>query len=116
MKIHYRLTERDHAAIEASRKAIRRAAEALGEPLNEEPLTFPPGASLHYQGTTRMGQTNDGESVCGPTSEVWDVEGLYVAGNGVIPTSIACNPTLLSVALAVAGASSIANRLNADRN
>lgn len=116
MRIHYRLTERDHASIEASRQAIRRAAKALGEPLNQEPLTFPPGASLHYQGTTRMGQSADGTSVCGPTGEVWGVSGLYVAGNGVIPTSIACNPTLLSVALAVAGANSIANQFNADRN
>ncbi|MGO4235511.1 GMC oxidoreductase [Pseudarthrobacter sp. YAF2] len=116
MRIHYRLTERDHSSIEESRKAIRRAAEALGEPLDEEPRTFDPGASLHYQGTTRMGLHDDGASVCGPNSEVWAVKDLFVAGNGVIPTPIACNPTLLSVALAIAGARSIADQLNADRN
>jgi choline dehydrogenase-like flavoprotein len=71
------------------------------------------GASLHYQGSTRMGATDDGASVCGPNSEVWGVAGLYVAGNNVIPTPIACNPTLTSVALAVGGARDIAARLAA---
>lgn len=116
MQIHYRLTERDRESIEASRKAVRKVAEALGEPLGDEPLTFPSGASLHYQGSVRMGERNDGTSVCSPTSEVWDVAGLYVAGNGVIPTSTACNPTLTSVALAVAGARDIAVKLTAERN
>jgi choline dehydrogenase-like flavoprotein len=112
MRIHYRLTEADHASIAASRDAVRRAAAALGEPLDDrDPMTFPPGASLHYQGTVRMGRSDDGTSVCSPTSEVWGVDGLYVAGNGVIPTPIACNPTLTSVALAVGGARDIARKL-----
>ena len=116
MRIHYRLTDADHASIAASREAVKRAAAALGEPLDDrDPLTFPPGASLHYQGTVRMGETDDGTSVCSPTSQVWDVDGLYVAGNGVIPTAIACNPTLTSVALAVGGARDIADRLT-ERN
>ncbi|MGY1735773.1 GMC oxidoreductase [Geodermatophilus sp. SYSU D00684] len=113
MRIHYRLTEADHASIAASREAVLRAAAALGDPLDDRPpLTFPPGASLHYQGTVRMGETDDGTSVCSPTSQVWDVDGLYVAGNGVIPTPIACNPTLTAVALAVGGARDIAARLS----
>ena len=113
MRIHYTLSEADHRSIEASRVSILRAARALGEPLDDSaPLTFPPGASLHYQGSVRMGPADDGTSVCGPTSEVWSTPGLYVAGNGVIPTSIACNPTLLAVALAVGGARDIATRLS----
>ena len=110
MRIHYRLTENDHASIAAARAAVVRVGRALGEPLDAEPLTFGPGASLHYQGTVRMGAVDDGTSVCSPTCEVWDVQGLYVAGNGVIPTATACNPTLTGVALAVAGARDIATR------
>ncbi|WP_106403260.1 GMC oxidoreductase [Actinocorallia populi] len=116
MRIHYRLTERDRTSIEASRAAVRRAAEALGDPLDDEPLTFPPGASLHYQGTVRMGAADDGTSVCSPDSQVWGVDGLYVAGNGVIPTATACNPTLTAVGLAVGGARHIAAKLTTERN
>ncbi|MER7394005.1 GMC oxidoreductase [Streptomyces sp. NPDC000151] len=110
MEIHYRLTEADHAAIADARTEILRAAAALGEPLDDTPpLIFPAGASLHYQGTVRMGATDDGTSVCDPTSQVWGVRGLFVAGNGVIPTATACNPTLTAVALAIGGARSIAD-------
>ena len=96
-----------------SREAILRAARSLGEFIGDAPLMLSGGASLHYQGTTRMGLHDDGTSVCGPTSEVWGVSGLYVAGNNVIPTPIACNPTLTSVALAVGGARDISARLAA---
>lgn len=108
IRLHYRLTEADHAVLERAREEIVRMGAAIGDPLDPRPFTMPLGASLHYQGTTRMGRTDDGESVCGIDSQVWGVEGLFVAGNGVIPTATACNPTLTSVALAVRGASSIA--------
>ena len=111
MTLHYLLTDADHATFEAAKNAIKRAASALGEPLDAEPIALPGGASLHYQGTVRMGVEDDGTSVCDPTSRVWGVAGLRVAGNGVIPTSTACNPTLTSVALAVAGARDIARTL-----
>lgn len=113
-RIHYRLTERDHDTIARAREAILRAARSLGEFIGDVPLMLSGGASLHYQGSTRMGATDDGTSVCGPTSQVWGVDGLYVAGNNVIPTPIACNPTLTSVALAVGGARDIAARLEAE--
>ncbi len=109
--IHYRLTDHDHAVMDRAREEIVRLGAAIGEPLDPRPFTMPLGASLHYQGTTRMGETDDGTSVCGPDSEVWGVRGLFVAGNGVIPTSTACNPTLTSVALAVRGARHIAEAL-----
>ncbi|MEV7636770.1 GMC oxidoreductase [Pseudarthrobacter enclensis] len=108
MRIHYRLTERDHEVLERAKREIVRLGKAVGEPLDERPFVLPPGASLHYQGTTRMGETDDGGSVCSPDSQVWSVPGLFVAGNGVIPTATACNPTLTAVALAVRGARRIA--------
>ncbi|GAA1504691.1 pyranose oxidase [Agromyces terreus] len=111
MRIHYTLTERDHATINRAKQAIVAAANAVGEPLGDAPFEFPAGASLHYQGSVRMGQVDDGTSVCGPNSEVWGVPGLYVAGNGVIPTATACNPTLTGVALAIGGARDLAAAL-----
>lgn len=112
MRLRYTLTDRDRAVLERAREEIVRLAKAVGEPLGDRPFTMPLGASLHYQGTTRMGEVDDGRSVCGPDCEVWDVSGLFVAGNGVIPTATACNPTLTSVALAVRGARTIARKLS----
>ena len=112
MRLHYRLTERDRDVLERAKQEIVRLGKAVGEPLDERPFVLPPGASLHYQGTTRMGAADDGGSVCSPDSQVWDVPGLFVAGNGVIPTSTACNPTLTAVALAVRGARKVAKDLN----
>jgi choline dehydrogenase-like flavoprotein len=42
---------------------------------------------------------------------VWNVHGLWVAGNNVVPTATACNPTLTSVALAVRGARALVRHL-----
>ncbi|KAA9105079.1 GMC oxidoreductase [Microbacterium rhizomatis] len=111
IRIHYRLTPLDHEVMDRAREEIVRLGQAVGDPLDPRPFTMPLGASLHYQGTTRMGEVDDGASVCDDRSRVWGVDGLYVAGNGVIPTSTACNPTLTSVALAVRGARTIADSL-----
>lgn len=111
MTLHYRLTPRDHETIARGKAEIVRLGKAVGEPLDDRPFMMPLGASLHYQGTTRLGPSADGTSVCSPQGEVWDVAGLFVAGNGVIPTATACNPTLTGVALAVNGARAVAGRL-----
>jgi choline dehydrogenase-like flavoprotein len=115
MSIHYRLTDKDHESLERARAEIVRLADAVGDPLGDAPITLPLGASLHYQGTVRMGTIDDGTSVCDLDSAVWGVAGLFVAGNGVIPTSTACNPTLTSVGLAVRGARRIAADLKGTR-
>ena len=112
MAIQYNLTWKDLRVIEEAKEAVTRAGKALGTFLDgRPPFLLPAGSSLHYQGSVRMGQHDDGRSVCGPDSQVWGTEGLYVAGNGVIPTSTACNPTLTSVALAVLGARSLARSI-----
>ena len=111
MRIHYRLTDADRATIDRARELVADWASALGDPIGDRPFAMPLGSSLHYQGTTRMGEADDGTSVCGPNSEVWSTRGLFVAGNGVIPTATACNPTLTGVALAVRGARLLANEL-----
>jgi pyranose oxidase len=108
MRITYRLTEADHQAIEAARKLHARAAAALGGfAPGSEPHMLPPGTSLHYQGTVRMGAQDDGESVCDSDCRVWGVENLFVGGNGVIPTPTAGNPTLTSVAHALRAARAV---------
>lgn len=111
MTIHYTLTQRDHADLERARELIVAWSSSLGEPLGDRPFTMPSGSSLHYQGTTRMGEVDDGTSVCNVDSEVWSAPGVFVAGNGVIPTATACNPTLTSVAFAVRGARRIVAEL-----
>ena len=111
-RIRYRLTDADHATLARAEREIVALGKVVGEPLDDRPFRMPIGSSLHYQGTTRMGETDDGASVCGPDSEVWATSNLFVAGNGVIPTATACNPTLTGVALAVRGARKIAVELS----
>jgi choline dehydrogenase-like flavoprotein len=112
IRIAYEVTEREEAELEHARTFQLRAAAALGSFLPGMPVVMPPGSSLHYMGTVRMGETDDGDSVCDTWSQVWGVPGLVLAGNGLIPTANSCNPTLTSVALAVRGADALAERLS----
>lgn len=107
MRIRYRRTAQDEAVIAQMKENSVRAAKRLGT-LHEEPELAAGGSSLHYQGTVRMGRVDDGTSVCDPLLRVWGVHGLYVGGNGVIPTATACNPTITTVALAWRAARAIA--------
>ena len=108
-RVEYALTARDRENVEAAIADQARSAAVLGELVpGREPKLIPAGSSLHYQGTMRMGEADDGTSVCDPWSRVWGFDNLYVGGNGVIPTATASNPTLTSVALAIRAAEAAA--------
>ncbi|MGP9606223.1 GMC oxidoreductase [Glutamicibacter sp. 287] len=113
MRIDYALTAVEEAEIEQATLRLRRAGEALGA-FVAEPRLMPNGSSLHYQGTMRMGEHNDGTSVADPYSRVWEHLNLVVGGNALIPTATAMNPTLMSVAIAVRGARQLADDLAAN--
>lgn len=55
----------------------------------------------HVMGTCRMGDADDGTCVADEFGRVWDTENLYLATVGLIPTTLAVNPTLTGAALAI---------------
>jgi pyranose oxidase len=110
MTIRYSLTEQEEAEIAQATARLRRAGAALGT-FVAEPRLLPNGSSLHYQGTMRAGEVDDGTSVADPYSRVWGYQRLYIAGNGLIPTATTMNPTLTSVAIAVRAARQAAQEL-----
>jgi pyranose oxidase len=112
MNFKFQYTNNDLASIEAAKAFQKKVVNSFGKEIKDGGQTLmPPGTSLHYEGTTRMGTENDGESVCDTYSQVWDFENLFVGGNGVIPIATTSNPTLTSVALAVRSAEKIVEKL-----
>jgi len=113
MSFKYKFSADDLAAIEAAKKFQAKVASLFGKEIKDGQQTLmPPGSSLHYEGTTRMGVTDDGESVCDSYSKVWGYDNLFVGGNGVIPMGTTSNPTLTSVAMAVRASQKIIAILN----
>jgi pyranose oxidase len=100
---HYTLSLTDQRTVNAALQDMAKAAATLGGYLpGAEPQVLNRGSSLHHQGTFRMGEgQEENDSVCDPYSRVWGFDNLYLGGNGIIPTSTACNPTLTSVSLAI---------------
>lgn len=68
----------------------------------------PPGTSLHVMGTTRFGSDPESSTADG-VGKVWGTDNVYVAGNGVISTLNAGNPTMNTVALGLRTARAIAD-------
>jgi pyranose oxidase len=88
-----------------------RTANAIGS-IGGLPTISPPGSTLHLQGTYRMGddiKQDEKTSVANSFSRVWGFDNLYLGGLGIIPTSMANNPTLTACALAVRAAAHIRN-------
>lgn len=77
-----------------------------------EPQFMAPGLALHLGGTTRLGH-QPATSCADFRGKIHGMDNLYVAGNGVIDTPFAANPTLTSMALAIYSAEEIAGVLHA---
>lgn len=110
MTIEYALTETEQTEIEQATRILERAGQALGTFI-ASPRLLPNGSSLHYMGTMRTGEHDDGTSVADPYSRVWGTRNLFVGGNALIPTANTMNPTLMSVAIAVRGARALVDAL-----
>lgn len=105
--LFYKWNDEDQRRFAKAKELLAEVCETIGTPLGNGPITMPPGSSLHYLGTVRMGRSNDGTSVCDEDSKVWGFENLYVGGNGVIPTETAGNPTPTSMAFAIKAARAV---------
>lgn len=100
-RIVYDYSEADLALIERARSDQQRAARAIaGDDARADSRLLAPGSSLHYSGTVRMGHSRE-DSVVDADGRVWDVAGLYVAGNGVLPTAVVGNVTPAGAVTAV---------------
>lgn len=112
MTFKYKFSENDLASIEAAKQFQAKVIASFGKEIeNGQQTLMPAGSSLHYEGTTRLGAENDGESVCDVYCQVWNFENLFIGGNSVIPMATTSNPTLTSVALAVRSAEKIVEKL-----
>jgi choline dehydrogenase-like flavoprotein len=106
-KLFYKWNDEDHRRFDKAKELLTGVLETIGTPLGNGAITMPPGSSLHYLGTVRMGTKDDGTSVCDQDSRVWGFQNLYVGGNGVIPSETAGNPTPTSVAFAIKAARAV---------
>lgn len=108
MSVEFSLSDREQGERERGLDTVQRLAAALGTPISgREPAMRALGGSLHASGTARMGERDDGASVCDPTSRVWGFDNLFLGGNAVLPRATTVNPTLTSVALATLAVSRI---------
>jgi len=110
--VHFSYTDTDNANLELARIDQAEAAGRMGDfdPATES-AALGAGGSLHYTGTVRMGTADDGTSVCDTDGRVWGYDNLFVAGNGVIPTALVCNSTLIGMTSAVRAAAAVARDL-----
>ena len=109
--LRYQLDEVDQQTIADAMSWADRIARMIGDPMGGPPRLLPAGSSLHYMGTVRMGESDDGTSVCDPDSRVWGLENVFVGGNGILPTATACNPTATALALAIRAARALGRDL-----
>ncbi|MEA9986575.1 GMC family oxidoreductase [Subtercola sp. RTI3] len=114
LSVHFSYSDADLALIERGRQSQALAGRALGDfDPDRDSALLAAGSSLHYTGTVRLGPVDDGTSVCDMNARVWGFDNLYLAGNGVVPTPLACNSTLTGMITAVRASRAAARHLPA---
>jgi len=116
MHVDWKYDRLDIHSIEKSLDLIANAFAASGTGLFEydrngleHELTKYGAYGGHHLGTTRMG-TDLATSVVDSDCQVHGVDGLYIAGGSVFPTSSQANPTLSIIAIGLRLAEHICNR------
>ncbi len=111
MQFFHHLTKNDKELIDRGREEVAQICKQLKPSFSPDEIKWlPSGCSLHYQGSVRIGDSNDGTSVCDSFARVWGYSNLFVGGNGTIPTMTASNPTIVSAAVAIRAAENIIHR------
>lgn len=106
--IHFTLSDADRRRAAGMFTDNYRVIQTLADRVFPVSITLmQPGSSLHLMGTTRIGAADDGTSVTDSNVRVWGYDNLYLAGNGVISTRNAGNPTVNTVALGLRAARAI---------
>ncbi len=103
-----RLSQHDQEILKATKQDLELIASYLGrfrKGCAPQLLDF---GFTHPMGMTRMGDDPQ-TSVCNESGRVHGLDNLYIAGVGLIPKSIAVNPTLTAAAVAIASCEEIIN-------
>lgn len=103
-----KLSPYDEAILKATKQDLELVANTLGrfrDSCSAQLLDF---GFTHPMGMTRMGE-DPLTSVCNMNGRVHGLDNLYIAGVGLIPKSIAVNPTLIAGAIAIASCDDIIN-------
>ncbi len=100
--LDWRLTDQDHASVEAWMATFTRAVEGagIGHVLLDSQWRARVHGGPHHLGTTRMAD-NARDGVVDQDCRVHSVGNLYVAGSAVFPTGGYANPTFELVALSL---------------
>lgn len=99
IQVHFSYSEKDKQIINQTIERIKSVANATQAPLNSI-CQLRPGQAHHTSGTCRIG-TDPLTAAANPFGEIFDVSGLFVADNSMLPSMSAANPTLTTIALSI---------------
>lgn len=103
--VNFSYSAKDQAIIEQIKSNIPIIALAAGIQLTgsmgkPDLCLLAPGYDFHESGTCRMGD-DPNTSAANRYGQIHGISGLYVAGNSVLPSIGAANPTLTAAAMAI---------------